>query len=71
MALNSHGISDLPTKRLGRPLVFEELDGKVQQYIRSLKAAGTPVTARTVMGSAEGVVRATDCSYSKDCNGFC
>ena len=53
-------ISEVPTKKLGRPLVFAELNGKVQQYIRSLRAPGTPVTARIVMASAEGIVRASD-----------
>ena len=52
-------ISHLPKKR-GRPLTLGELDGKVQQYVRSLRRAGTPVNARIVIATAEGIIKATD-----------
>ena len=55
-----HEISRLPKKKRGRPLTLGELDGKVQQYIRSLRRAGTPVNARIVMAAAEGIIKATD-----------
>ena len=50
----------LPKKKRGRPLTLGELDVKVQQYVRSLRKAGTPVNARIVMAAAEGIVKATD-----------
>ena len=53
-------ISHLPKKKRGRPLTLGELDGKVQQYVRSLRRAGTPVNARIVIAAAEGITKATD-----------
>ena len=53
-------ISHLPKKKRGHPLTLGELDGKVQQYVRSLRRAGTPVNARIIMAAAEGIIKATD-----------
>ena len=53
-------VSHLPKKKRGRPLTLGELDGKVQQYVRSLRRAGTPVNARIVIAAAEGIIKATD-----------
>ena len=50
----------MPKKKRGRPLSLGELDGKVQQYVRSLRRAGTPVNARIVIGAVEGIIKATD-----------
>ena len=53
-------IFSLPKKKRGRPLTLGELDGKVQQYLRSLRRAGAPVNARIVIAAAEGIIKATD-----------
>ena len=53
-------ISSLPKKKRGRPLALAELDGKFQQYLRSLRRAGAPINARIVMAAAEGIIKATD-----------
>ena len=53
-------ITQLAKKRRGRPLALGNLDEKVQQYIRALRKAGTPVNARVVVAAAEGIVTATD-----------
>ena len=53
-------VTQLPSKKLGRPLTLGMLDSKVQQYIRSLRAAGTPINARIAIAAAEGIVKATD-----------
>ena len=41
-------------------LTLVKLDDNVQQYIKALRKAGTPVNNRIVMAAAEGIVRATD-----------
>ena len=53
-------ITSLPKKKQGRPVTLGELDGKVQQYLRSLRRAGAPVNARIVIAAAEGIIKATD-----------
>ena len=55
-------ITQLAKKRRGRPLALGNQDEKVQQYIRALRKAGTPVNARVVLAAAEGIVTATDCT---------
>ena len=54
-------ITQLAKKRRGRPLTLGNLDEKVQQYIKALRKAGTPVNARVVLAATEGIVKATDC----------
>ena len=62
--IKKHGrereITSLPKKKQGRPLTLGELDGKVQQYLRSLRRAGAPVNARIVIAAAEGIIKAKD-----------
>ena len=53
-------VTQLPNKKLGRPLTLGVLDSKVQPYLWSLRAAGTPVSARIVISASEGIVKATD-----------
>ena len=53
-------ITQLAKKKRGRPLTLGNIDEKVQQYIRALRKAGTPVNARVVLAAAEGIVKATD-----------
>ena len=43
--------SHLPKKKRGRPLTLGAVDGKVQQYVRSLRRARTPVSARIVIAA--------------------
>ena len=50
----------LTKEKRGRPLTLGNLDEKVQQYIRALRKAGTPVNARVVLAAAEGIMKATD-----------
>ena len=52
---NEWEITSLPKKKQGGPLTLGELDGKVQQYLRSLRRAGAPVDARIVIAAAEGI----------------
>ena len=65
----SEEISSLPKKKRGRPLTLGELDGKVQQYLRSLRKAGAPVNVRIVVAAAEGIVKATDRTMLSDNGG--
>lgn len=62
-------IMELDSKKRGRPLTLGELDTKAQQYIRSLRSAGTPVNARIVLAAAEGIVKATDRNMLADYGG--
>ena len=51
---------ELAKKKRGRVLTLGNLDEKLQQYIRVLRKAGTPVNGRVVLATAEGIVKATD-----------
>ena len=55
-------ITQLAKKKRGKPLALDKLDEKIQQYIRALGKAGTPVNARLVLADAEEIVTATDCT---------
>ena len=57
---NGKEVSQIPPKKLGRPLTLRVLYSKVQLYLRSSRAAGTPINARIVIAAAEGIVKATD-----------
>ena len=46
-------ITQLAKRKRGRPLALGNLDVKVQQYIRALRKAATPVKARVVIAAAE------------------
>ena len=41
-------------------ILGEQLDCKVQNYIKALRNAGTPIGSSVVMAAAEGLVRAYD-----------
>ena len=54
-------VKSLPGHKRGRKVMLgEELDGKVQSYVKALRAAGTPIGSSVVMAAAEGLVRAYD-----------
>ena len=46
-------ITQLAKKRRGKPLTLGNLDEKVQQYIKALRKAGTPVIARIVLAATQ------------------
>ena len=52
--------TQLAKKKRWRPLTLGDLDDKVQQYIKALRKAGTPVNSRVISAAAEGIVKATD-----------
>ena len=51
-------VSKIPSKKTGRPLTLGEMDGDVQNYVKSLRATGTPILVPIVLAAAEGIVRA-------------
>ena len=54
-------LTSLPERKRGRKVMLgEQLDGKVQAYIKALRGAGTPIGSNIVMAAAEGIVRAYD-----------
>ena len=52
-------VNKIPSKKTGRPLTLGEIDGDVQNYIKSLRATGTPpcISVPIVLAAAEGIVR--------------
>ena len=62
---HGEGVTELVSKKRGRPLTLGELDAKVQQHDKALQKAGTPVNARIVVAAAKGIVKATDRTLSK------
>ena len=54
-------ITSLPAKRRGRPLLLgEELDQKVQQYLRAIRKSGGAVSTAIVLGAARGIILKTN-----------
>ena len=54
-------VDSLPVCKRGRKLLLgNQLDEKVQNYIRALHSAGTPIGSSIVMAAAEGILRAFD-----------
>ena len=54
-------ITSIPSKKRGRPLNLPgELHSEVQQYIRALRDARTPVSLPLVAAAAKGIVCARD-----------
>ena len=46
-------ITQLTKKKRGKPPALDKLDEKIQQYIRALGKAGTPVNARVVLAALQ------------------
>ena len=64
---DSSKLSELPYKKIGRPLnVGEEVDHQVQAYIKELREAGAPVNTAIVIATGKGIVmeRASDASIA-------
>ena len=60
---NQQEIRSLPVKKRGRPVLLgNDLDSKVQHYLRKVREAGGTVSSRTVMAAARGIVM----SYNRD-----
>ena len=54
-------ITSLPAKRRCRPLLLgEELDQKVQQYLRAIRKSGGAVSTAIVLGAARGIILKTN-----------
>ena len=53
-------VTAIPSHKCGRPLTLGELDSVVQDHIRTLRKAGTPVSTEVVLAAAEGIVVARD-----------
>ena len=54
-------VKSLPKRHTGRKvLIGNQLDAKVQEYVRALRNAGTPIGSSIVMAAGEGIVNAHD-----------
>ncbi len=62
-------VSELPTKKRGRPLLLgEELEEQVRAYLTSLRENGAVVNTAILIACAEGIVKTKDCNLLA-CNG--
>ena len=62
-------VTSIPSKKTGRPLTLGKIDGDVQSYTKSLRAAGTPISVPVVIAAAEGIVQARDRTLLADHGG--
>ena len=53
-------VKSIPSKKRGRPLSLGDLDKEVQQYVRALCTAGTPVRSAAIIAGGRGIVIAKD-----------
>ena len=53
-------VTAIPSKMRDKPLPLEEMDRKVQKYIKALREAGTPVSLPLVMAAAKGIISSKD-----------
>ena len=53
-------VISIPSKRRGRPLMLGDFDPKIQEYIRALRQAGTPVGSAVIIAAAKGIVMSND-----------
>ena len=53
-------VKKIAVKTRGRPLLLGELDSDVQQYVKALRKAGTPVSVPVMLAAAEGVIMANN-----------
>ena len=51
-------VVELPPKKRGRPLLLQDLDGQVQEYVRKLRLAGGVINTTVVLAAAKGIVMA-------------
>ena len=54
---SSQEVSDLPAKRGRKVLLGEDLDMKVQLYLRNVRQGGGAISARIAMAAARGILR--------------
>ena len=65
-------ISTLPTKKRGLPLLLgEDLDTKVQQYLRALRESGGAINTAIVLGAARGIIFKTKRTVLAEYGGHC
>ena len=65
----SVGVTSLPIKPKGRPLMLGDLDRSVQTYIKQLRATGGIINSDVVIAAAKGVVIAKNRSLLKEFGG--
>ena len=60
-------VSVLPCKKAGRLLqIGEELDVQVQEYIKYLRKAGSPVNTQIIIATALGIILSKDANLLSD-----
>ena len=67
---DSCDVDELPLRKRGRPfLLGDRLDRMVQEYLLKLRDGGGVVSARVVVGAAQGIVKAYDKSKLEEFGG--
>lgn len=62
-------ITTLPTRRRGRPLLLNDLDGKVQVYIEKVRSKGGSISSRTAIVVARALLMKYDRSSLEEFGG--
>ena len=62
-------IAELPPMKRGRPLLIQELDGQVQEYVKQLRLAGGVINTAVVLAAAKGIVMASNCALLAEFRG--
>ena len=57
-------VESIPSQKRGRPLTLGNLDNEVQQYVRALQTAGTPVGSTVIIAAVRGIVMAKKSSLA-------
>ena len=60
VANGKSSVTSIPTKCMGRPLALGDFDQDIQKYIKTLRAAGTAISAPMVVAAAQGIIEAKD-----------
>ena len=59
-------VCELPSKKMGRPLLIgDEADKQLQEYVRYLRATGAAVNTAVVIASADGILLSKDANILK------
>ncbi len=54
-------VKRLPGRKRGRKVMLgEQLDGRIQNYVKALRNAGTPIGSSVIMAAATGIVNSCD-----------
>ena len=62
MFLPDDTVTAIPCKKRGRPLTLDDFDQDVQNFIRGMRKAGSPINTTCILAAAQGIVVSKDCT---------